>query len=175
MIIFALEIMKKCVFLDRDGVINKDYVDYVYTLEKFEFIPGAVEAIKSFKKAGYLLVVITNQSGIVKGLFDHKDVLMIHDHINKACGGVFDDIYYSPYNDNWTNSLSRKPRTLMWERAIAKFDIDIEQSWMVGDKETDLIPAKKLGIKTIHICDEYPSPQADYIVKNLLEASKKIL
>lgn len=165
---------QKCVFLDRDGVINVDFVDYVYDLEKFEFIKGVPEALKSFKDAGYLVIVITNQSGIVKGIYSLEDVMIVHNHVQKETDNAIDDIYIAPYHEKWTNSLTRKPSTLMWERAIAKYDIDIENSWMVGDKPRDLIPAKKLGIKTI-IVDHPEDKAADYCCENLLEASKVIV
>ena len=75
--------MNKCIFFDRDGVINVDFVDYVYDLEKFEFMPNCIEGIKNFKNDNYKLVVITNQSGIIKGIYDHKDVFIVHNHVQK--------------------------------------------------------------------------------------------
>ena len=82
--------MNKCIFFDRDGVINVDYVDYVYDLEKFEFMPNCIEGIKNFKEDEYKLVVITNQSGIIKGIYDHKDVFIVHDHIQKHTDNAFE-------------------------------------------------------------------------------------
>lgn len=165
---------KKCVFLDRDGVINVDFVDYVYTVEKFSFINGVPEALKAFKEAGYLIIIITNQSGVVKEIYSLDDVMRVHQHIQGQVDHVIDDIYIAPYHENWTNSLTRKPNTLMWERAIAKYDIDVNQSWMVGDKPRDLEPAKKLGIKTV-IVDHQKVEVSDYATENLLEASRIIL
>lgn len=165
--------MNKCIFLDRDGVINVDYVDYVYDLEKFEFIEGVPEALKKFKEAGYLLIIITNQSGIVKGIYKESDVMTVHNHIQAETNNVLDDIYYAPYHENWTKSLTRKPGSLMLEKAIAKYNIDISESWMIGDKERDLIPAKKLGMKTgivINECDF-----ADVKAENLIAAANQIL
>ena len=165
---------RKCIFLDRDGVINVDFVDYVYTIEKFAFIDGVQDALKAFKDAGYLIIVITNQSGVVKGIYEVDDVMTVHNHIQENTDHAIDDIYIAPYHENWTNSLTRKPNTLMWERAIAKYDIDVENSWMVGDKPRDLEPAKKLGIKTV-IVDHEKVEVSDYACENLLEASKVIL
>jgi len=165
---------RKCIFLDRDGVINVDFVDYVYTIEKFAFIDGVPEALKAFKEAGYLIIVITNQSGVVKGIYELDDVMTVHNHVQEQCGNPIDDIYIAPYHEKWTNSLTRKPNTLMWERAIAKYDIDIENSWMVGDKPRDLEPAKKIGIKTV-IVDHEKVDVSDYACDNLFEASKVIL
>lgn len=146
--------MKKCIFLDRDGVINVDYVDYVYDLKKFEFIKGVQESLQSLKNSGYLLILITNQSGIVKGIYKEEDVWLVYDHIQRETNNVLDAMYYAPYHEKWTNSLTRKPDSLMLEKAIAKFDIDISSSWMVGDKERDLVPAKKLGLRTAIVENE---------------------
>lgn len=166
--------MNKCVFLDRDGVINKDYVDYVYSEEKLEILPGVPEALKALKEAGYVLVVVTNQSGIAKGVYTREQMHETHRLIQEACGHTIDQYYFAPWHPNFHESLTRKPDSLMFEKAIAKFDVDTSKSWMVGDKATDLIPAKRLGIKTIQV-DNSDSPLADYKVKNLPEAIKVIL
>ncbi|WMJ73686.1 HAD-IIIA family hydrolase [Cytophagaceae bacterium ABcell3] len=170
--------MNKCIFLDRDGVINKDYVDYTYTVERFEILDGVIEALNCFKASGYRLVVITNQSGIVKGIYGHDDVKKCHEYFQRECGHLIDAFYYSPWHQNYTNSLSRKPGTLMFERAAAKFDIDMDRSWMIGDRERDLIPARKLGLQTILLEDEVNEgicSYADYVKDNLLDAAKFVL
>ena len=166
--------MNKCIFLDRDGVINKDYVDYVWTIEKFEFLPGTIEAFELFKKHGYLLIVITNQSGIVKDIYKESDVMNVHNHIQSESNNALDDIYFAPYHEKWTNSISRKPNSLMIEKAIAKYNIDPNESWMIGDKKRDLLPALKLGIKTGLIADE-GIEEAIYRADNLLELAQLIL
>ena len=167
--------MNKCIFLDRDGVINVDCVDYTYKVEEFKIIDGVIEALKRFKENGYLLVVITNQSGIAKGIYGHEDVKLCHDYLQKECGSLIDAFYYCPYHQSVSESLTRKPDTLMFEKAIAKYDISIADSWMIGDKERDLIPAHKLGLKTILVSEEDESVKADAKRKNLLEASEFIL
>ncbi|HEY8400088.1 MAG TPA: HAD family hydrolase [Cytophagaceae bacterium] len=166
--------MTKCVFLDRDGVINVDKVDYTYKLEDFRIIDGVLEGLKVLKDHGYLLVVITNQSGIAKGIYGHEDVKICHDYLQQQCNNAIDAFYYSPYHPTSSESLTRKPDSLMFEKAIAKFDIDITQSWMVGDKARDLIPAEKLGIKTVLVGEEDDCP-ANLKCKNLLEAAKCIV
>ncbi len=166
----------KCIFLDRDGVINVDKVDYTYTLEDFKIIPGVIEALEAFKKAGYLLVVITNQSGIAKGIYGHEDVKICHDFFQEKCGALIDRYYYSPYHQTISESISRKPDSLMFEKAIAKFDIDIESSWMIGDKNRDLVPAKKLGIKTALVGHEEPNPvEVNIKADDLKKAAELIL
>jgi D-glycero-D-manno-heptose 1,7-bisphosphate phosphatase len=166
--------LNKCIFLDRDGVINKDYVDYVYTAEKLEILAGVPEALKSLKEAGYLLVVVTNQSGIAKGTYTREQMHETHRLIQEACNHAIDHFYFAPWHPSFHESLTRKPDSLMFEKAIAKFNIDTRLSWMVGDKHTDLIPAKKLGIKTIQVVNA-DSTLADYKVNNLPEALPIIL
>lgn len=141
--------MNKCIFLDRDGVINKDNPDYIYKVDEFEILPGVIEGFKKLKENGFLLIVITNQSGITKGIYTKEEMDACHDHFQKVSGHLIDKYYYSPYHPFYTDSLSRKPGSLMFEKAIAKFNIDTSQSWMLGDKERDLEPAEKLGIKGI--------------------------
>ncbi|MEM7108618.1 MAG: HAD-IIIA family hydrolase [Bacteroidota bacterium] len=165
---------KKCVFLDRDGVINKDYVDYVYSLEKLKMLSGVAESLLKLKQAGYLIIVITNQSGIAQGIYTREEMRTCHKAIQANCNYIIDAFYYSPWHPSVTESLTRKPGLLMFEKAIARFDVDVNESWMVGDKDRDLIPAKNLGLKTIQV-DHTDSSNADYKMKNLKEAVKVIL
>ena len=167
--------MNKCVFLDRDGVINKDYVDYVYTIEKFQLLEGVVESLQNLKKAGYKLVIVTNQSGIVKGIYNKEDVYLIYEHIQKLCGGLIDEMYYAQLHENFSRSLMRKPDSMMIEKGLAKYNVVPENSWMIGDKETDMIPAVKLGVNTILLSENKKSTNAQYISTSLFEASKIIL
>ncbi|AHM63359.1 D-alpha,beta-D-heptose 1,7-bisphosphate phosphatase [Flammeovirgaceae bacterium 311] len=166
--------MNRCVFLDRDGVINKDYVDYVYSAEKLEILPGVAEALQALKAAGYLIIVITNQSGIAKGIYTREQMHETHRLVQEAVGHMIDYIYYAPWHESVSKSLTRKPGSLMFERAIGRFKVDTAASWMVGDKHRDLVPAKKLGINTIQV-DHSDSPIADYKTRDLLEASRIIL
>ncbi len=164
----------KCVFLDRDGVINKDYVDYVYSAGKLQILPGVVEALQLLKGAGYLLIVITNQSGIAKGIYTRQEMHETHRLIQEACDRAIDHFYYAPWHPSVSESLTRKPDSLMLERAIGRYRVDPAISWMLGDKHTDLIPAKKLGLSTIQV-DLQDSPIADYKAKNLLDATQHII
>ncbi len=165
---------KKCVFLDRDGVINEDSPNYVYQPEKFEIIAGVPAAIDALKRSDYLVIVITNQSGIAKGIYTRDDMSACHAVMQKTLKNQIDSIYYAPFHESVSNSLSRKPGSLMFERALAKFDIDPVKSWMIGDKARDILPAKSLGMRTIQVggVDENV---ADYSTPDLLEASRVIL
>jgi D-glycero-D-manno-heptose 1,7-bisphosphate phosphatase len=165
--------MNKCIFLDRDGVINKDKVDYVYKVEDVNILEGVAESLKKLKKNGYLLVVITNQSGIDKGVFTHEDVSKVHTEMQNRTGNLIDEFYYSPYHRTLTNSLATKPGSLMFEKAITKYKIDINQSWMVGDRVRDLIPAISLGIKPAMILGDYPEEFEGIVEKCLLDIVNK--
>lgn len=169
--------MNKCIFLDRDGVLNVDDVNYTYLLTKFRIINGVQEALYQLKEAGYKLVVITNQSGIDKGIYTQEQMKICHIYLQEASEHVIDHFYFCPYFRNKTASLARKPGTLMFEKAIAKFDVDIKKSWMIGDRGRDIVPARQLGIRTIQIGDEIPNKEerADYEMKSLLEAARFIL
>jgi D-glycero-D-manno-heptose 1,7-bisphosphate phosphatase len=167
--------MNKCIFLDRDGVLNKDFVDYAYSLDRFIILEGVVEALHSLKQADYKLIVVTNQSGIAKGIYTREDMEICHSYLQETCGGVIDHFYFAPGHQSISESLSRKPGTMMFEKGIAKFDTDIARSWMIGDKRRDMIPAQKMGLKTILVGNEEDPQFADYSFNDLLEASRFIL
>lgn len=171
-----MEKQRPCIFLDRDGVLNEDRPQYSYRLDHFKILPGVPEALVKLKSAGFLLVVVTNQSGIAQGIYTESDMEICHSYFQGQCRNAIDHFYFSPYHPKVTASLSRKPGTLMFEKAIARFSIDAHASWMVGDRGRDLIPAKQLGIKTIQVGDEVePDNRGDYIVNNLVEAVEVIL
>jgi D-glycero-D-manno-heptose 1,7-bisphosphate phosphatase len=137
-------------------------------------LPGVPEAVKRLSDAGYGIVVITNQAGIAKGLYTRKDMRSCNDRIQKACGGVIRHFYYSPWHPVLTESLSRKPGSLLFEKAIARYRIRTSTSWMIGDKDRDLLPAKNLGFKTIQV--KYNnSDNADLKVADLPAAADYIL
>jgi D-glycero-D-manno-heptose 1,7-bisphosphate phosphatase len=164
-----------CIFLDRDGVINRDRVNYAYRLSDFEILPRVPEALRRLKTAGYRLVIVTNQSGIAKGIYTREQMETCHDFMNMVTGHLVDKIYYAPYHPSVSESLTRKPDSLMFERAIAKFNVDPARSWMIGDKERDLIPARKLGIPGILIDETHPDTMARTTVNSLWDAAEWIL
>ncbi|MFM7850797.1 MAG: D-glycero-alpha-D-manno-heptose-1,7-bisphosphate 7-phosphatase [Flammeovirgaceae bacterium] len=168
--------MNKCVFLDRDGVLNEDNPNYTYRVERFKILPGVVEGLHQLKQAGYLLVVVTNQSGIAQGLYTQPQMEECHRYFQEQSQNAIDHFYFCPYHPTVTASLSRKPGNLMFEKAKAKFNIDFSSSWMIGDRGRDIIPARSLGIKTIQIGNEIESAnEADFKVLNLIEAAQIIL
>ena len=162
----------RAIFLDRDGVLNEDNPHYTYHVDNFKILPGVPEALSQLKSAGYWLIVVTNQSGISKGIYTIEQMKACHEYFQLNCGVAIDWFYFSPYHRSVTNSLLTKPGSLMFEKAIAKFKIEASKSWMVGDRGRDLIPARQLGIKTIQIGDEVEKEnEGDYKVKSLLEAA----
>ncbi|MCP4457975.1 MAG: HAD-IIIA family hydrolase [Cytophagales bacterium] len=165
---------QKAVFLDRDGVLNEERGDYVWLLEDFKIVPGIIDVLKKLKSQSYLLIVVTNQAGIAKGRYTQEQMQECHDYFQKESGDLIDHFYYAPNHPDFSESLTRKPDSLMWEKAMAKFNIDPLQSWMIGDKERDLIPAKKFGMKTIRIFlegyyQEGEETIGDYGVKSVRE------
>ena len=143
------KIKNRAFFFDRDGVINIDRNDYTYLPQHFELMPNIIEVMQAIKSQDFLIIVITNQAGIAKGLYSDKEVDALHTHFQSLSGHLVDAFYHAPGHPDFSESLSRKPDSLLFEKAMARFEIDPTQSWMIGDKERDLIPAKKLGMKTI--------------------------
>ena len=142
--------MKKALFLDRDGVLNRERGDYTYLAQDFEVLPDVSAAIKLARQKGYLIIVISNQGGIAKGLFDENRVDMLHqmmsDKLQKD-GDSFDEIYYCQHHNEVGKCICRKPNSLMLEKAIARFDIDVEKSVMIGDSQRDVDAASKVGVQ----------------------------
>ncbi|WP_128547283.1 D-glycero-alpha-D-manno-heptose-1,7-bisphosphate 7-phosphatase [Larkinella soli] len=169
--------MNKCVFLDRDGVLNEDRTDYVYRIEDMIVPDGVVEALQLLKEAGYLLIVVTNQAGIAKGMYSREDVMQCHRHLQDLCGNLLDDIYYCPHHPDYdTRSLLRKPDSLMLEKAIAKYNIDVSRSWMIGDAIRDMQAGRRVGVRTVHITNDRQKPAvSDRQAPNLLEASRMVV
>lgn len=148
--------MNKAVFLDRDGVINKDH-GYVHQVDDFEYIDGVFEACLALKAMGYLLVVVTNQSGIARGMFSEDDFHSLTEWMdwNFADKGVeLDGIYYCPHHpekglgDYKQDCDCRKPKPGMILSAAQFLKIDLSQSVMVGDKADDMRAAISAGVAT---------------------------
>lgn len=148
--------MGKAIFLDRDGVINREHAcGYTSRLEDFEILPGVIETLIHFRKKGYLLIVVSNQSGVAKELYTHADVEVLHAHLKKVLsenGVELDEIYYCLHHPDVTKCLCRKPGTLFLEKAIARFGIDPLQSFFIGDKaHSDMEAARNAGLRGILI------------------------
>ncbi len=168
--------MEKCFFLDRDGVLNVERGDYTFRPGDFKIIDGVPEAIEKIKRAGYLAIVVTNQAGITKGLYTREQMRACHDILMEKTGFLIDHIYYSPYHPSFSASLTRKPDSLMLEKAIAKFDIDPTVSWLIGDRCRDISCGQSVGAQTVLIAEEKANDcQPTFVAGSLPEAVDRIL
>lgn len=146
--------VRPAAFLDRDGVLNVDH-GYVYRPEQLEWIDGAPEAVRILNEAGYYVFVITNQSGIARGLYDETDLKTFHAHMQEnlaAQGAHIDAFYYCPHHpDGSVKAYSlrchcRKPGTGMLEQAASEWPIDIARSFLIGDRDNDMSAAAAFNI-----------------------------
>lgn len=167
--------MNPCVFLDRDGVLNVERGTYTWRIEEFEVIDGVQESLEKLKKNGFLIIVVTNQAGVTRGLYTKSDMQRCNDYLIEQTSYRIDDIYYATSHPEYSESLLRKPDSLMFEKAIARYQIDPARSWMVGNSDRDLFPAVKLGIRTIFVGGNTDIPGNRYFAANLLEATEIII
>lgn len=176
---------QKAVFLDRDGTINK-YVGFLTDIDDFELIDGVAEAIKKINSLGYLVIVITNQPVIARGELSVEELGEIHNKMETLLGqkgAYIDGIFYCPHHPDKgyegeikefkINCDCRKPKPGMLLQAKADFNIDLEQSFMVGDSENDIKAGKAAGCKTVLI--NKGSFGQDYTLHNLSEFVEKVL
>jgi D-glycero-D-manno-heptose 1,7-bisphosphate phosphatase len=163
----------KAVFFDRDGVINKRLIDdYVKSPEEFILNDEIPEIISLVKKNDYLLILITNQQGIGKGIMNIFNLEKIHNYMQNnlinLTGYQFDDIYFSSDLAD-SNSFRRKPNPGMLLEAIEKWDIDTSKSFMIGDSDSDILAGQKAGVSTILVKSGHSNSSPDYHVANLNE------
>jgi D-glycero-D-manno-heptose 1,7-bisphosphate phosphatase len=172
----------KTIFLDRDGVINKE-VNYLYKIEDFEFIEGIFKACLHYQNLGYKIIIITNQSGISRGYYDESDF----EKITKWMLNQFEknninilDVFHCPHGPD-SICECRKPKPGMLLKAKTKHNIDMKKSWMIGDKENDIKAANNAGVtntilvKSGHNVDEFKT-NAKFIldsIKDIHEAINK--
>ncbi len=156
--------MTKAIFLDRDGVINTER-GYTHRLEDFVILPDLMDVLQLLQKRGYMLIVISNQSGIAKGLYKQTEVEILHTYMLnefKKNGIVISEIYYCVHHPDVSNCICRKPDSLFVEKALARFNIDPQGSYFIGDKDRDVEAAEKAGVKGILI-------EANSSLKNILD------
>src|SRR4051812_46347069 len=148
---------KPAVFLDRDGTIIRD-TEYLRDPEQVELLPGAASAIKLLNHAGYPVIVVTNQSGIARGLLteqDYERIRMRVDQLVAAEGARIDASYHCPHLPELSGPCDcRKAGTLLYERAAAEHDLDPARSWFVGDRRRDVVPAATFGGRGIQLLVE---------------------
>jgi D-glycero-D-manno-heptose 1,7-bisphosphate phosphatase len=143
---------QKAVFLDRDGVVNRlEMGDYVTSWDKFEFLEGVIPAITELNNAGFLVIIITNQSAVNRGLMSTQDLVEIHMRMlteMEKKGASVDAIYYCPHAPD-EGCDCRKPKAGMFNQVNGDFEIDYPNSWFVGDFESDREVAQRMGLKFI--------------------------
>lgn len=184
--------MIKAIFLDRDGVINKDpgggwtkKYEYVTELKDFIFLPGALEALKLLNQNRVKVIIVSNQAGVAKGYFTHKRLeeitCMMVDAVKRS-GGAIADVYYCTHK-NEDDCACRKPKPGMLEAAIEKYNIIPRQTYFIGDSKVDTLAGKAVGLNTIFVqsgktgSDEVRKWEVkpDYIFPDLLQAVKWVL
>ncbi|MBN1215995.1 MAG: D-glycero-beta-D-manno-heptose 1,7-bisphosphate 7-phosphatase [Candidatus Lokiarchaeota archaeon] len=173
------------IFLDRDGVINKE-INYLSNPDDFVLLEGVIDALKILKEKGYLLIVITNQAGIARGYFSEARLNQIHKKMNlilKKNKIFLDDIFFCPHHPMFTGICEcRKPNPGMIIKAKEKYNIDLKKSYIVGDTLNDIKAGKNAGCKTVLVLTGHGIKEKkklneikpDYIYKNLLEFAENI-
>ena len=149
--------MNKALFLDRDGVINKDF-GYVFSKKNFVWLKNTKKAIKYAYSKKYLIIVVTNQSGIARGYYSEHEIKSLHNEINdelKKKNCKIHDFFYCPYHPKYGNkkykkfSYLRKPNPGMIFKAAKKWKIDLKKSLMIGDNKIDMIAAKRANLRFV--------------------------
>ena len=164
---------KRALFLDRDGIINVDH-GYVYKIDDFEFTEGIFDLVKLFTDARYMIFIITNQSGIGRGYYSENDFStltewMIKEFKNKNI--TIQEVYRCPHSPE-EKCHCRKPEIGMIEEAISAFSVDLSESWMIGDKQSDMDLALNAGIEHSVAIGHSKMQNADYIFPSILECKR---
>ncbi len=171
---------KRAVFLDRDGTIIKEK-NYLRDANQIELLEGSAQALRLIQKMGFKLIIITNQSGIKRGIIRQKNLIQIHAQLKRMLankGVTIDAIYYSPDLPN-EKSTTRKPNTGLLEKAERDFGLSLKNSYCIGDKKEDIDMGMKKKMVTILVLTGYGNihkteVSSDYIANNLMDAAKWI-
>jgi len=168
--------MNRFFLLDRDGILNED-TGFIYRTEQIIIPESIIPVLLYLKEKGFRFVVITNQSGIARGYFTAHQLHVFHthlQHIYKQHGIFLEDFFYCPHLPQITGEcLCRKPKSLLVEKAIAKYKIDVKKSYMIGDNPRDAEAGKRAGLNTILIHAQ-PDPHADFHYDSLTSFQKSI-
>ena len=181
-----VKVPRKLVFLDRDGVINKNIKgEYVKSWEGFTFLPRVLEGFRKLKSAGYDVIVISNQAGVAKGIYTKEELdWMTQNMLTEVAkaGGKINGVYYCLHR-NEDECNCRKPESGLFEQAIKDHEVNAQDVFLVGDSERDIIAAKKVGCKTIMVLsgntkkEDIPTfeTKPDYIAEDLYDAVENIV
>jgi D-glycero-D-manno-heptose 1,7-bisphosphate phosphatase len=164
---------KKVIFLDRDGIVNKD-TNYLCKISDFQFTLGIIDVCLYLLRLDYHLIIITNQSGIARGYYNTEDYIKLTkwmlEQFNKQDVRIL-DVFYCPHGPD-SNCNCRKPKPGMLIEANNKYNINFKESWMIGDRESDILAAKSAGIEqTVLITSNQEDRQskATYILESITE------
>ena len=177
--------MKKAVFLDRDGVIIED-TNLLYKKEEVIILSNVERVLSELKKRDYLLIIITNQPTVARGLITERGVEDLNSYINLKIGNLIDGFYFCPHHPNADllkyrkNCNCRKPSSGLILKASKDFEVNLIQSWMIGDMNSDIIAGKNAGCRTIlikslknkekiEVGKKLEIQEPDYKIKNILE------
>ena len=141
------------IFIDRDGTLIEE-VNFLSRVEDLRLYEFSASAVRSLKEAGYLVIVVTNQSGIGRGLYTELAMNQIHERIQHELDGEIDAFYFCPHVPN-EGCLCRKPSLGMLESAQVDFDIDMQRSWMIGDKKIDVEKGINGNLRTVMVLTGY--------------------
>jgi D-glycero-D-manno-heptose 1,7-bisphosphate phosphatase len=162
----------RAIFFDRDGVINARILGgYVRHWNEFELLPGVIETLREVKRRGYLAIIITNQRGVGMGLMSEQQLHAVHEEMQRAmereAGVKFDDIIFCTDADK--SSTRRKPSPAMLLEAAEKWNIDLANSWMIGDSMSDIEAGMRAGTKTAFLVTQHSEeiPTATKIIHRL--------
>lgn len=171
---------QKAVFVDRDGTLVEE-VNYLSRVEDLRFFPFTVEAVSLLKENGFLVIVVTNQSGIGRGIYDEEAMHTIHSRIQAELTDKIDAFYFCPHLPD-EGCACRKPNLGMIEAACRDFEIDLEGSWVVGDKVLDVQTGINAGLKTALVLTGHGYNEREklagaphLVAKDLLAAAREIL
>lgn len=170
--------MNKALFLDRDGVVNKEK-NYLYKIKEFEFIDGVFEVSRYFQDRGYLIIIITNQAGIARGKYTKKDFniltkWMIREFEKENI--IISKVYYCPHHPEFSGKCEcRKPKPKMILDAQKEFNIDLSQSILVGDKDSDIEAGINAGIVQNYLVNTGYKINNNYCVKVLSNLKELII
>lgn len=189
-----LDVKKPAVFIDRDGTVNEQ-MGYINHLSRFKILPGAAEAIRLLNSHQYLTIIVSNQSGVARGYYPIELVNEVHAHMKtlvEKAGAMIDGIFFCPHYAKGSvpeysiRCNCRKPKTGLIEKACDAFDIDMKNSYVIGDRYSDIELAVQLDIEGILVTTGYGLGDLDYVfprlpfspayvAKNLLHAVRWII
>lgn len=163
----------KALFLDRDGVICPELGRYRLASDGFQLLPGIKDVVRAAKERGYLVVVVTNQPQIAKGLLSEAELQKLHSDMERLLGYALDGIYHCPHTDA-DSCTCRKPKAGMLVRAAEELDIDCARSILIGDGDKDILAGQAVGCKTIFVKNKFKEQYlanctSDYAVRDLSE------